>query len=54
MMSYLFNGQWPTDKIERRKYTHMSIILFTVCAYVAIYYKERQQMDDSIIKKEDD
>ena len=53
MMSYLFNGQWTTDKNER-KYRHMSIILFPVCAYAAIHYKERQLIDYSIIKKEDD
>ena len=48
MTSCLFNGQWTTDKNER-KYRHMSVILFHVCAYAAIHYKERQQMDDSII-----
>ena len=37
MTSYLFNGQWTTDKNER-KYRHMSIIPFPVCAYAAIYY----------------
>ena len=35
MTSYLFNGQWTTDKNER-KYRHMSIIPFPVCAYGAI------------------
>ena len=35
MMSYLFNGQWSTDK-NVRKYKHMSIIPFPVCAYAAI------------------
>ena len=44
MMSYHFNGQWTTDKNER-KYRHMSIISFPVCAYAAIPYEERQQMD---------
>ena len=53
MTSYLCNGQRTTDKNER-KYRHMSVIPFPVCAYAAIYYKERQQMDDWIIKKEDD
>ena len=38
MTSYLFNGQWTTDKNER-KYRHMSIIPFPVCAYAAIHYK---------------
>ena len=41
MMSYLFNGQWTTDKNER-KYRHMSIIPFPVCAYAAIHYEGRQ------------
>ena len=53
MTSYLFNGQGRTAKNER-KYRHMSVIPFPVCAYAAIYYKDRQKMDDSIIKKEDD
>ena len=35
------------DKNER-KYKHMSIILFPVCAYVTIHYRQRQQIDDSI------
>ena len=48
MTSYPYNGQWATDKNEK-KYRHMSIILFPVCAYAAIHYKERQQMDDWII-----
>ena len=52
MMSYLFNGQWTTDKNER-KYRHMSVIQFPVCVYAAIHYKERRQMDHSIIKRED-
>ena len=53
MTSYPCNGQWTTDKNER-KYRHMSIILFPVCAYAVIHYKERGKMDDLIIKKEDD
>ena len=53
MSSYLFNDQWTTDNNER-KHRHMSEILFPVCMYAAIHYKERRQMDDSIIKKEDD
>ena len=32
----------------------MSVIPFSVCAYVAIHYKERQQMDGWIIQKEED
>ena len=42
MKSYLFNGQWTTDKIER-KYRHMSVIPFPVCAIATISYKERRQ-----------
>ena len=53
MTSYFFNGQWSTDKNER-KYRHMSVILFPVCAYAAIHYEERRQMNDWIIWKEDD
>ena len=41
MTSYLFNGQWTTDKNER-KYRHMSIIPFPVCAYAAIHYEGRR------------
>ena len=41
MTSYLFNGQWTTDKDER-KYGHMSTIPFPVCAYAAIYYEGRR------------
>ena len=48
MKSYLFYGQWTTDKIKR-KHRHMSIIPFPVCAYAAIHYRQRRQMDDSII-----
>ena len=48
MMSYIFNGPWTTDK-NLRKYGHISIILYPVCAYAAIHYKERRLMDDSII-----
>ena len=45
MTSYLFNGQWTADNDER-KYRHMSVIPFPVCAYAAILYKERRQMRD--------
>ena len=48
MTFYLFIGQWAIDKNER-KYRHMSVILFPVCVYAAIPYKERQQMVDAII-----
>ena len=48
MTSYLFNGQWTTDKNES-KHRHMSVILFPVCAFAAICYEERRQMDDWII-----
>ena len=51
MTFYPFNGQWITDKNER-KYRHMSIIIFPVCAYTAIPDEERQ-MDDWIIQSED-
>ena len=53
MRSNLFNGQGTTDK-NGRKYRYMSIILFPICANVVNYYKERRQMDNSIIKKEND
>ena len=39
MTSYLFNGQWRTDKNER-KYRHMSVIPFPVCEYAANHYRE--------------
>ena len=45
MTSYLFNGQWTTDKNER-KYRHMSIILFPVCAYAAIHYGQKRERDN--------
>ena len=47
MTSYLFNGQWTTDKNER-KYRHMSIIPFPVCAYAAIHYEGRLLMSEWI------
>ena len=52
MTSYLVNGQWTTDNNER-KYRHMSIVLFPVCAYAAIHYEGRQLMNE-FTKKEDD
>ena len=33
---------------------NMSVILFPVCVYATIHYKERQQMIDWNIKKEED
>ena len=48
-----WSGQWTPDK-NGRKYRHMSVIPFPVCAYATIHYKERRQMDDWIIQKEDD
>ena len=45
MMSYPFNGQWTTDKNER-KYRHMSIILFPVCAYAEIHYGQKCEKDN--------
>ena len=44
MTSYLFNGQWTADKNER-KYRHMSVISFPVCAYAAIHYEEGRQKE---------
>ena len=46
MTSYLFNGQWTTDKYER-KYRQMSIIPFPVCAYAAINQEGRQLMNEA-------
>ena len=51
MTLYLFNGQWTNDENDK-KYRDMSVILFSVCAYAAIHYKQRRQMDDSINWKE--
>ena len=34
-------NQWTTDKYDR-KYRHMYIIPFPVCAYAAIYYEGRR------------
>ena len=48
MISYLFNGQWTNDKNERKN-RHMFVIPFPVCAYAALHYEERRQMDDWII-----
>ena len=45
MTSYLFNGQWTTDKNER-KYRHMSIIPFPVCEYAAIHYIDERQLEN--------
>ena len=45
MTSYLFNGQWTTDKYNR-KYRHMCIIPFPVCGYAAIHYEGRQLMNE--------
>ena len=53
MTSYLFNGQWTTDKNER-KYKYMSIIPYPVCAYAAIHYAGRRLMNELITEKEDD
>ena len=43
MTSYLFNGQWTTDKNDR-KYRHMSVIPFPVCQYATINYKGGRQL----------
>ena len=45
---YLFNGQWITDKNERKD-RHMFIITFPVCVHAAINYPDRWQMDNWII-----
>ena len=37
MTSFLIYGQWTTDKNER-KYRHMSIIPFPVCAYEQVFW----------------
>ena len=52
-MSYLINGQWTAVK-NKRKYRPMSVLPFPVCAYAAIHYKERQQLGNWILKKEED
>ena len=49
MTSYLFIGQWTTDKNER-KYRHMYTIPFPVCTYAAIHDEERGQIDENKIK----
>ena len=48
MTSCLFNSQSTTGKNER-KYRHMFVIPFPVCAYAAIHYRQIRQMDDTII-----
>ena len=53
MTSYFFKCQFTNDKNEWQ-YRNMPAILFPVCAYAVIHYKERGKMDDLIIKKEDD
>ena len=50
MTSYLFNGQWTTDKYNR-KYRHMYIIPFPVCAYAAIHYEGRRLMNELLRRK---
>ena len=50
MTSYLFNGQWSTDKNER-KYRHMSIIPYPVCLNAAIYYEGRRLMNKLLRRK---
>ena len=51
--SYHLNSQWTTDKYDR-KYRHMYIIPFPVCAYAAIHYEGRRLMYEWITYKEDD
>ena len=43
MTSYLFNGQWTTDKNER-KCRHMSVIPFPVCEYATNHWGEGRQL----------
>ena len=43
MTSYLFNGQWTTDKNER-KYRHMSVIPFPVCEFAANHCREGRRL----------
>ena len=45
MTSYLFNGQWTTDKNER-KYRHMSVIPFPVCEYAANHCREGRWLEN--------
>ena len=39
---------------NERKYRHMSLIPFYVCAYAAIHYEGRRLMNELITEKEDD
>ena len=43
MKSYLLNGQWTSDKNER-KYGHMSVIPFPVFEYAANHYREGRRL----------
>ena len=43
MPSYLFNGQWTSDKNER-KYRQMSVIPFPVCEYAANHCREGRRL----------
>ena len=45
MTSYLFNGQWTTDK-NKRKYRHLSVIPFPVCEYAANYWREGRRLEN--------
>ena len=50
MTSYPFNGKGTTDKNEK-KYRHMSIIPFPICAYAAIHYEQRRLMNELLRRK---
>ena len=51
MMSNLFNGQWTTDKNER-KYRHMSVITFPVCEYAVNHCREGRRLGNISYYKE--
>ena len=44
-MSYLNKGQWTNDK-NKRKYRHMSEILFPVYEYAAINQKDGRRLEN--------
>ena len=44
-MSYLNKGQLANDN-NKRKYRHMSVILFPVCEYAAINQKDGRRLEN--------
>ena len=46
MTSYLFNGQWTTNKNER-KYRQMSVVPFPVCEHAANHCKEGRRLENT-------